>query len=69
MAPRTPLVQINANKRKHFELSPHTRGKIEGKYAVDANFASVDRTFKIDPTCARRTVKQAPQRPHGISLP
>lgn len=67
--PRVILGEINDNRGCQCEYTPNARGQIEVQAKLDTNFHEIGRRLKVHPDTVRYTIKQAPKRDTGHSLP
>jgi hypothetical protein len=67
--PRTILGQISGNSGVGNELTPNTRGQIEGSLKSGAFWQEIRDTLKILKSTARHTIRLAPVRVDGETRP
>jgi hypothetical protein len=67
--PRTPLRSISTNQTPRKELSPRTRGYIQGLTDSGATPTQISRELRIPKSTIQDTIIKAPSRPHGKSKP
>ena len=69
MASRTPLGEINGNRRLNAELTPHLRGIIQGMSHSGKSYGKIAAELNLRRSTVQMTLERARERRNGFSKP